>query len=235
MVLRVDVSPPTFVQDNGAPASTCTTASFTPPANSLLVALVSAGTDGSTGAPVAALSDSLVSNWAQVVTSDISAAAADIWVLDAGAAPAARTVTVTQSGGTVIKKTSLRVLVFTGAASAAAHVATAVTGHFTGAGSTACGIGVTITRVGSFLVCSGSCPDGNSVSGTIYPTQVNGVTFQTALGVSNTLSYGYTSSSQMGLVQLGWTGSYAANGGMSAMEVMAAQPPLATTSMGIRN
>lgn len=114
MPIAIDASSPAGVTNTGL---TATTASFTPPALSLLVAVTSTGSPAHS-VPSNAVGDSIGSTW----TPKASVAAIGkpvIWIMDAGASPAARTVHVTGNvSGALIK-----VIVLTGAAVAALQTA----------------------------------------------------------------------------------------------------------------
>ncbi len=134
-----------------ASADTVTSASFTPSASSLLVALVACGQNG-TGAEVCTVSDSLTSAWTFLYRLNVNGGtdygSAEVWMQDIGLAPAARTVTLAGTApngegvGLVVKN-------FTGAALTAnqngAHPNLAV-----GAGGAA-QISITPTVIGSWL------------------------------------------------------------------------------------
>jgi hypothetical protein len=95
--------------------ATATTASFTPAANSLLVAVAVCGSSG-TGIETCPVTDSLGSTWTLLKRANTNnfAGTAEIWVLDAGSSPAARTVTATITGSTGVG-VALTVKVLTGA------------------------------------------------------------------------------------------------------------------------
>jgi hypothetical protein len=101
--------------------SAATTASFTPQANSLLVAVVATG---AVAAPITtAVTDSLSGSWTLILRYNTNEdAATEVWMQDVGASPAARTVTSTASGAVGL---DLSVVNFTGAADVATHVSTA--------------------------------------------------------------------------------------------------------------
>jgi trimeric autotransporter adhesin len=100
--------------------TTSTTASFTPPASSLLVAICSVG--ASTGTVTGTVTDSLSGTWTLRGRQNAAAAgSAEIWVRDVGLSPAAMTVTLTGSAG---NSTQLSVRVVTGAAPVAQQYGT---------------------------------------------------------------------------------------------------------------
>jgi hypothetical protein len=127
--------------------TTATTASFTPAASSLLVAVAVVGNPTAAATlTTGAVTDSLGSTWTRKVrqNSTNSTGSAEVWMMDAGASPAARTVTLTGSKAGVL----LAVLVFTGAAATASQ-----TGATARSASTSTnGISVTPTATGSYIV-----------------------------------------------------------------------------------
>lgn len=130
-----------------AGATVGTTASFTPTASSLLVAV---GASGSSGTPITgAVTDSLGSTWTLIRRNNAARGeACEVWMMDAGASPAARTVTWTVSTGG--DGAAFSVGVFTGAQTTAQHSATV--------GSSASGTQLTISLTpaasGSLIVGS---------------------------------------------------------------------------------
>lgn len=79
--------------------STVTTGSFTPVAGDLVVAIVAVGNgSGVAGSDTAQISDSIASTWTLLKRQNVAGnGEASIWCCDAGASPAARTVTYTCS------------------------------------------------------------------------------------------------------------------------------------------
>ena len=93
---RIDESPLAVFSNTVA----VTTASFTPPANSVLVAVCAVGNSTGSGAQTLTLTDSLSSSWTRLdtYTPATGEGLLEIHALDIGAGPAARTVTLTGSG-----------------------------------------------------------------------------------------------------------------------------------------
>src|SRR6266498_2712278 len=116
MAIAEDASAPAAVTSTG---TTTTTASFTPVANSLLVAIANAGNNTGAGTITCPVTDSLGSTWTLLKRTNIDlvngAGSTEVWAMDAGASPAARTVTVTGTGGANAVGVSLCVKVLTGA------------------------------------------------------------------------------------------------------------------------
>src|SRR3954447_25702740 len=127
MAIVEDASSPAIASTSAA--TTVTTASFTPPAGSLILALV--GSDGTAGVnTIIIMSDSLSGTWTLLKRTNVSTngppavgGTAEIWVRDATNSP--MTVTATQSGGTFVGM-AMTVKVLTGAATRTAQ--TGVTG-----------------------------------------------------------------------------------------------------------
>lgn len=143
MAVVIDASTPAGANSSSA---SCTTASFTPAASSLIVAL---GTVNSTagGAPTGTVTDSLGSTWTRLARQNAGAlGCAEIWALDIGASPAARTITMTSSTN---RGCMVLPLVLTGAANVAGQTATPVL-----QGTTSMQAAITTTQVGSLVVCS---------------------------------------------------------------------------------
>jgi hypothetical protein len=135
---------PAVVSGSG---TTVTTASYTPTANSLLVALVAVGNPpGTATATTGAVTDSLGSTWTmkrrQNGTSGVGSA--EVWMLDIGASPAARTITLTGSKSGVL----LAVLCITGAQSVASQTGATAVSATTNANT----ISITPTATGSYIV-----------------------------------------------------------------------------------
>lgn len=83
--------------------NTVTSASFTPVARSLLVALVGCGNEVGAVQTGVTVSDSVSGTWTQLVRKTVSGSGdASVWVKDAGASPSAQTVTATMAPGTVV-------------------------------------------------------------------------------------------------------------------------------------
>ncbi len=116
MPITEDASAPATVTSS---TNVATTASFTPAANSLLVAIANAGNNTGVGTITCPVTDSLGSTWTLLKRTNTDpvngAGSTEVWAMDAGASPAARTVTATGTGGANAVGTSLCVKVLTGA------------------------------------------------------------------------------------------------------------------------
>lgn len=83
-----------------ANTETVTTASFTPAAGSLLLAIAACGNGDAFTTALGAVTDSVGGTWTRLAGEvDAFGATAEIWARDAGAAPAATTVTYNPGGG----------------------------------------------------------------------------------------------------------------------------------------
>lgn len=190
----IDSSSPATVTATG---STTTTASFTPPANSLLVAIVSVNNASGSGTVTGTVSDSVSSTWTVVKRQTSTGfGTAEVWMMDAGSSPSARTVTLTGTSSGV----HLSVLALTGAGNLAAQGA--VTTGITGTAYTA---SVTNVGVGSLLV-GALCRSSTAVTLTAnaFTTAIstvsdatNGATYASFRSPTNTTTqtgptYGFT-------------------------------------------
>ena len=140
MAIAEDASSPAAVTST---TTAVTTASFTPVANSLLVATVAVGNSTGSGIQTGSVTDSLSSTWTRLARENVTGeGCAEVWVLDAGASPAARTVTLTGTSA----GSSLNVAVLTGAATVAGQ-----TGAVVLATGTATSAAITTTTTGSYV------------------------------------------------------------------------------------
>lgn len=106
-----------------------TSGSFTPTANSLLVAVVSNGNGNNATETGTTLTDSVSGTWTRIANEVVATGPlAQVWVKDAGASPAVQSATFTCSPATLIE-TGIAVRQFTGAAVAASQTGvTAISG-----------------------------------------------------------------------------------------------------------
>jgi hypothetical protein len=142
--LTVDASSPAAVASSG---TSVTTASFTPPVGSLLVALVSVGNPArTTGTPATGTVTSSGLTWVLKQRQNDQAGGyggAEVWIADAPGTAAARTVTATSA----MPGVQLQVLVFTSARSVTAQ------GGASAGGSLSSGqLPITPTAPGSYVV-----------------------------------------------------------------------------------
>lgn len=123
--VEVDIAvppPQTIAEDPSAPApvtdtdNAATTASFTPVADCLIVAVAICGNITGTGTLTAPVTDSLGSTWTLLERSNAAGTGCvEVWAMDAGSSPSARTVTVTGTGGAQAVGVALTVKCLTGA------------------------------------------------------------------------------------------------------------------------
>ncbi len=227
--LAIDGSSPVAVTSTG---TAVTTASFTPPANSLLVAIVALGNASGSATPSGSLTDSLTNGWTKTLSNYLGGDAGnEIWTWREGSSPAARTVTITGSPGTTLG-VQLAVLVFTGAATHQVGAATAVVGA---AGVTSRSLAITTTTVGSYVVGS----YGYNVSPGVTLAVLNGSTTNLLAtnDLTNNENYGCfrttVTTGTPGSITLGYTGSnVAANTFIALLEIL---PALPTSSDNILN
>jgi hypothetical protein len=159
VAIAEDASTPAVATNTGA--GTIVTASFSPPANSLLVALVGGGW-GSTQPPTASLTDSVAGSWTTAATANpttgTAGGIAKIFYRYLSSAPGSMTVTASYtnlSGGRFIA-----VRVINGANSVQTSSGTGTTVHV--AASTDATIAVTTTVTGSVVYGITDCPSTNT-------------------------------------------------------------------------
>jgi hypothetical protein len=213
-----------IVEDGSAPAAatgpgtTAVTNSFTPAANSLLVAVAACG--GGSAVETCPVTDSLGSTWTLLKRANTNnfAGATEIWVLDAGPAPAARTVTATITGSNGLG-VALTVKVLTGAQPAA----TCLGGFTVVPTTTAYTISITTTTTGS-LACAGLVD--STASGAL--TGPNGATtsWQAFSDTGNGHKYGTFRATALtgvpGATVIGYTNTAANNQAIVAVEILPA-------------
>lgn len=215
--------PPPVIQEAASPAavtgtgSTATTASFTPTANSLLVAVSNVGNTSGSGTNTAAVTDSLGSTWTLERRSNGVNGSSEIWTLDAGASPAARTVTVT-GAGTTATGVALTVKVLTGAAAAAQQ--TGATNAVTS--GTARNISITTTTADSLPV--GGYVD--VVAAGALTVDANTTAWQTVTDATNTEKYAAfratNPTATPGAITIGFSTAAGGNGPKVAVEILPA-------------
>jgi hypothetical protein len=200
----------------GGTTTAVTSASFTPTASSLLVAVCVIGNSTGSGTVTGTLSDSLTGAWTLVKRQNAAGlASSEVYVQDVGASPAARTVTLTGTGGTNAKGTSLVVKNLTGAAAAASQ--TGVTVGST-AGTTAA-LSITPGATGSYLVHA----LGYNPSSLTLTANANSTSLRATADATNGETYGIckgtNASTASTAVSLGWTNTGLTSG--SAVQVAA--------------
>lgn len=175
MAIAIDASSPPVVTQTANTTTTITTASFTPPANSLVVALTSAAYFAITGSLIYSISDSLSGTWTtsaqQLRTSStFSSVAVFTRFVTSSAA-----MTVTLTTDTDEKGKQLVVLVLTGTASTSWTGATVVS-------TTTMDASVTTTTAGSWVVASTAYELNATLAADANTTIVNHLTDTTDQG-----------------------------------------------------
>ena len=181
MPIAVDASSPTVVNGGGS-TSTITTASFTPPANSLLVAMATNG-----GSNVPTISGSSGGAWTRLGSQHVNSRSVQIWVCDIGAS-AAQTVTL---AGVLSVGSTLQVVVVTGASIAASQTGA------TASSAAASEISLTPTALGSLLLIA-TTPVGL--------TAVSNTTLHSAGTSLGTFGYATTLTTALTPVTYGFSG-----------------------------
>lgn len=205
--------------------TTATTASFTPPANSLVVAMMNFELASGSLATELTISSSDAAAWtkqiAQIAAN--STGQAIIWFRYYASSPGAITVTFTRTGTTSAQLVG-SVKVLTGANSAQA-------GGGTFAKATAAGLGtvndangsVTAVGTGSRLFCVAGVPSGTITMTTLGNTTDIDRHTNTSVGCSVAIGQLTTDTAAPGAVTYGWTQSAGNNGGFFvAGEILAA-------------
>lgn len=143
MAIAESANAPANIQ---ATSNVATTASFTPDAGSLVVALVGLGNTTGSGLTTGTVTDSVSSTWVRLGRANVSGSGcSEVWVTDAGSSPAARTVTCTGTA-TTGAGIALAVKTLTGAAAAAAQTGAVATSL-----GTATSLSITTTVAGSHV------------------------------------------------------------------------------------
>jgi hypothetical protein len=215
---------PTIIEDSSAPAAvtstttTVTSASFTPLATSLIVAIGICGNTTGTGTLTAPITDSLGSTWTLLKRANTAGGgSAEVWGLDSGASPSARTVTVTGTGGANAIGVALCVKVLVGA-----KPATTVAGASNSITGTAYTIALTSTTIGAMVV--GALVD-NQVAGALT-VNTNTTVWQSVSDTTDTEKYGawraITLVSTPGALTYGYTNTAADNQNIAAVELLPA-------------
>ncbi len=202
MAVSIDATAPATnpTTITGSTASTFTTGSFTPPANTLLVAVACMGYSGSTTGTPFTISDSLSGTWQQdAVEAPSSGGLPEVQICSQwiGGSPASMTVTLTT--GTQTKGKQLTIFVLDGTASSGWKGGTAVS-------TTTLDGSITTTKVGSLVIVSG----GNDSTGT-FTADARTTTKQNFTDSSESLQlivgYSTATTTTPGATTFGWTGT----------------------------
>jgi hypothetical protein len=245
MAVAIDASSPVAV--TGTSTAAITTASFTPPASAIIVAIANTGNSTGSGAQSGTITDSLSGAWTSIIAANTTdQGTVQAFRRDVGGSPAAMTVTWAPSG-TNGKGSQLDVWVITGAgasgaaaigATASAVSATAgqisimpvATGSLLFMGLTYTDTGVTLTANG---VTTSDKATVDSTNGETYAAaHLTGTTTTTAA-----TSVGYTVTGldnviQMVGVEVKASGTSAPSVGSSATSVAAAAATMVAGALG---
>lgn len=230
MAISEDASTPAVVQQFGDVTGITTTASFTPPANTLLVAVVIAAFK-STAISSITLSDSASGTWTQLAFIHNSADEnVGIWSRPAVSSPGAITVTSTDTTTSQCGR-ELAVRVLDGAASSQAGAATATQ---TGSGTSLIS-NITTTQIGSWVYVVGALDTNTSYAVNGNTTNISTLTDGTDIESG---SVGRQSSATVtpGSTALGWTVSSGAAWSWAAAEILSAgggTPHTATGTLAV--
>lgn len=197
LVVVSEIGSTSFISGNTA---TVSTSAFTPAAGCLLVAFCAQGNGVAGTASLGTLTDSVSGTWTRLSGFGDNNGVAEIWVKDAGPAPASQTVTY-DPGGAGASGTTLIVKQYSNAATAAAQTGPTAT---TGSGATAYTVSLATTKVGSIVAGSiGRAADTQTLvaqAGTTIIGQFNGSSGDTAgafrssqpTTTPGTATYGFT-------------------------------------------
>lgn len=211
MAISEDGSTPAAATATGFGPS-ATTASFSPPAGALLVAIVSYG--HSTATPTITLSDSGSHTWTAgpSITSNVVTTAA-IFTCQLTTAPGSITVTAAITSGASTGEIQLDVRVVKGAATSQTGAAT---GTNSGASTTAWSGSITTTISGSWVYVAANGANTNTL------TPVSGTTTLNTFTSTDDMVSGRQSSATgtPGATTLGWTATVNATFAWAALEIL---------------
>jgi hypothetical protein len=210
VAIAEDASAPAVVQRASGTGTTVTSASFSPPAASLLVVLCSVGWGNSpTGTPTLTASDSKSGTYTAGPIARNLAGQGGVFYRYLAAAPGAMTVTVTSSDATA-KAMLLAVRVLTGAAATQ-------TGAASGTSATLMDASVTITQVGSTVYVASASFQNNTQAVLANTTAISYWGDGTS-GDDMAVGRATSLTAATGAATYGWT----SNGNAAAMEVVPA-------------
>ncbi len=206
-------------------AAAYTSPSFTPKPNELLVALVLIGNSAGQTITSCTVTGS-GGTWTKLKGSTFNSNGwAGVWAMDAGAAPSAQTITVTQ-GALTITDPNVHVIAFVNAANTAAQAVQAALNAQTATGTTTT-VSVTPAETGSQVVASLGSYNGSAIAvaaATDQFSQVIGGSGDTEVVMeANTLTTA-TVAQAVGTASIGGTG-------LTAVEIIPA-PPVVVVSVG---
>ena len=238
MAITEDASTPAVVPvgDSGSTSpstKTVTSAAFSPPANSLLVALVNGGW-ATTSANAASVTDSVGGTWtvgpAAVGTSTSARGVAAIFYRYLSSAPGSMTVTASITNLNAGRQLAVRVL--NGAASNQTGAGSGTTVNPTG--STTCTVSVTTTVTGSQVYgAADNCGNASALSVNGVTTILSGGDFNdTADSVRLVAWKGSSATGTPGATNFGGTWATSADYNIAALEIL---PVTSTTFSGSAN
>ena len=226
MAIAEDASTPAVATATGDTTGVITTASFTPPANSLLVVIVNVGFKATNGSTLT-ISDSVSGSYtAGPFVHNSNDENSGIWYRYLSSAPGAMTVTATDTNtGQAGRQLAVRVL--TGGASSQSGAASQ---HATG-NATSYESSITTTAAGSWVYVAGAMDNDNlSLAADANTTSIgvlnDGIDFETCAAGRQAAATGVP-----GATTLGWTSSSSTSFTWAALEILpaAAPPPGGTT------
>lgn len=229
MPITEDASTPAVVQVSGSTSgSTAVTASFSPPAGSLLVAIAAIGYQTSTATPTVSLSDSVSGSWLQNGGFDYSTAGSigtAMWTRQLSGAPGSMTVTFsTSTAGTGSDAVDL-LLALRVVNGAAASQAGAGTAHGSTGTTNPVAENLTVGNTGSWVYFAGTTLQSTMTPETSSAT-ISGFGDSTT---SNQLESGRQASTSgvgsTGAILFGWTSSSTGNAfTFTGLEILPAPP-----------
>jgi RHS repeat-associated protein len=230
--LVLDASSPPPV--SGTTNATLTTASFTPPANSLIVAVASIGDNQSGGTPFTpnvTTSDNASMTWKLLVnagSSTVHNGETAVYAANAGAS-SARTVSVSSQTNTGLRGRSLTVYVFTGAK----PVANQPGATYSAQPTTSASWPLTTSTSGS-LVLGGY---NHATSNMTLTPNAQTVTVQAVNDATNHETYAALKAAALtgtpGATTFGWTNATTGTANMALAEILPATTATASTDVGI--
>lgn len=199
MAVSIDASSPAAVTASASAATTFTTGSFTPPANTLLVAVASVGYSGSTQDTTFSISDSLSGSWTNDAIQFPASGGLPQNLIASRFNSSNTAMTVTLNTSSHTKGVDFSVFVLNGTATSSW-----LGGHATST-STMDG-SVTTTKVGALVLCGAGydtnatlTPDGNTTTQNHLTDSSDGLELFTGHSTSTVSSPGSTT--------YGWTGA----------------------------
>ena len=223
MAIAEDASTPAVVTATGNSTGTITTASFTPPSNSLLVVVLNVGyASAGSGIASVTISDSASGSYtAGPFLGDSAADNSGIWFRYLSSSPGSITVTATNSNHPAAGY-QLAVRVLTGANSSQSGAASAT--HTGGSATTAVTSAITTTTTGSWVYVAACANSGTTFSAAAATTLINSLTDATdaeCLGAGRATS----ATGTPGAATLGFTAGATVKFSWVALEILPTSTP----------